>query len=242
MCPGHGAWLFWPAFRAVIGISCGSRIFTYDGRLAAFLFTLQIGGIDLKAKVPDHTSPLQAHQAIIYTSAANSNVDAAAAAAAGPYAVAPEYGASWTSPGTLTLHLPTHPDFAATPAPDAVKQMPLGLVKGGRLGWVLGQGRVSNWYDHPLEILMDPQLRPDEPDVPAVTRYMLVVRPPKEPMQADYVHTVSFRKEYPDGEAELVYEHTRWGMLPACAMHALCNHRFSTKQCSCFCEGFGSPY
>jgi len=54
---------------------------------------------------------------------------------------------------------------------------------------------------------MEPEL--GDPDAPAVTRPMLVVRPRKEPIPADYVHQVAFRRAYPDRECELVYTHMR---------------------------------
>lgn len=165
------------------------------------------------ARMPARAKPLERHQLIVFTSACNSNVPAEAAAAAGPYNLAAEYGTSWAAgtPGQLIVQLPAHPDFPQLAEDGASdRTVKLGIAKGGKLGWVLGEGRVSNWYDHPLEITVEPKVDPSEPDGPVETRHMLVVRPRKEPMQMDYVHTITFRRAYPGGEAELVYEHPRW--------------------------------
>ncbi|GFH27645.1 uncharacterized protein HaLaN_26003, partial [Haematococcus lacustris] len=69
-------------------------------------------------------------------------------------------------------------------------------------------------YDHPVELLMAPRVNMADPDAAVETRGLLVVRPAKTPLlNVDHVHTISFRREYPDGEVELVYTHTRYRLV-----------------------------
>jgi len=172
--------------------------------------SVQVGDIELRAELPHRCTPLEAHQVTVLSSAYNTVPDAAARASAAGR-LAPDFGISW-SPATvseLRARIPMHPDVASSSSLPRGQPDVVGVVRGGRLGWVLGEGRVSGWYDHPVEICMDPQLTGD-PDAPATTRAMLASRPPKEPLtDVDHMHTVSFRRSYPDGEMQLVYEHDR---------------------------------
>eukprot|EP00967_Tisochrysis_lutea_P101571 scaffold152523_cov19-Tisochrysis_lutea.AAC.1 len=80
---------------------------------------------------------------------------------------------------SIQVLLPAHLGYGTGP--------PLGVLRGGRLGWVLGQDRVTNWYDHPLDITLEPRMQEDA-DAPVVTTNMLVVRPRKDVIIADKVH------------------------------------------------------
>ncbi len=67
-------------------------------------------------------------------------------------------------------------------------------------------------YDHPLKWdPLDAKLCPEDPDKLVDTNGLaLVVRPRKDVLHGvDHVHSISFRKDYPDGEAELQYQHVR---------------------------------
>lgn len=157
--------------------------------------------MELLAQVSASTSALKSSQVVVLPSACNS-VAPHVAAAAPSGMLAPEFGIHWPTPSQLHLSLPAHPGFTPHGPP------PLDMLRGGELGWVLGPGRVSNWYDHPLAITVEPELQADV-DVP-VTRAMLVVRPRMEAISVDDVHLIAFRKAYPGRECELVYTHTRW--------------------------------
>lgn len=167
------------------------------------LCIVQIGSVELYSPITEQTEVcLQNHQLITQLSAYNAHVSAADARLGGS-GLAPQYGCQWVSPGTLSVRIPIHLDHAQ---PGTA----VGVVKGGKLGWILGEGKVSNWYDHPLEINMDPIIHAEDPDGMFECRHMLVVRPKKEPLtNVDHVHTISFRREYPDGEVTLVYTHPR---------------------------------
>ncbi|KAL6756657.1 hypothetical protein V8C86DRAFT_2644588 [Haematococcus lacustris] len=176
--------------------------------------SIQVGGVAFFTRTPARVEALRQHQVVVLMSAYNSNVDAAAAKGSG-YQLAPEYGVKWASPSQLEVTVPTHPGFGGHPG------AALTAVQGGVLGWTLGPGRVANWYDHPVELLMEPRVNMADPDAAVETRGLLVVRPAKTPLlNVDHVHTISFRREYPDGEVELVYTHTRPFVLKAYSMRS----------------------
>lgn len=176
------------------------------------------------AKLPAREQYLEEQQLVMQLSAYNNDVGAAAAASSVACKLAAGYGVAWTSPAQLELLAPAHPDYLE---PGATRPTPLvmGVVKGGKLGWVLGEGRVSNWYDHPLEVDVDPKLDIDDPDNLVETQHMLVVRPRKPPpVLVDHVHTVSFARSYPGGEPELVYTHATPFVLQAYGFRSCGNY------------------
>ncbi|KAG2491383.1 hypothetical protein HYH03_010175 [Edaphochlamys debaryana] len=191
-------------------------------RIYAFEFTavaagcasrsIQIGMLDLFARSAAHTADLGKHQVVVLPSAYNSAVSAAQAAWP-PGELAPVWGISWPEAGALQFVIPQN-------------ARGYGVVTGGKVGWVQGEGRVSNWYDHPLEFDDAPTVHPDDLDLPVKpNRIHLVVRPRKEVLTGvDHVHSMSFRREYPGGEAELVHTYTRPFALKAYAITSAENY------------------
>eukprot|EP00200_Dunaliella_tertiolecta_P006306 CAMPEP_0202355414 /NCGR_PEP_ID=MMETSP1126-20121109/10320_1 /ASSEMBLY_ACC=CAM_ASM_000457 /TAXON_ID=3047 /ORGANISM="Dunaliella tertiolecta, Strain CCMP1320" /LENGTH=984 /DNA_ID=CAMNT_0048948029 /DNA_START=163 /DNA_END=3117 /DNA_ORIENTATION=- len=176
--------------------------------------SIQVGDVELLAKLPARNSPLQQSQLVVLASACNS-VSPATACATPCGSPAADYGIHWPDPDLLQVLLPAHLGYGTGP--------PLGVLRGGRLGWVLGQDRVTNWYDHPLDITLEPRMQEDA-DAPVVTTNMLVVRPRKDVIIADKVHQVTFRPAYPARECELQYTHTRPVTIKAYGMRSCPNY------------------
>ena len=152
----------------------------------------QVGNVEFLARLPERTQYLEEHQVIVLPSA---YLDS-------------KSPVTWSSSGSMDLQLPLHPKIVMSKDLPAIGE--LGIAIGGILAWTTGDGRVSNWYDHPLERKYDnPRLTLQDPDDIFEWYHMLCVRPAKQPILVDGVHTIPYRMEYAMGEAELVYTHPR---------------------------------
>ena len=192
---------------------------------------MQVGDIELHAHMPEGLRPLQQHQLVVLPSACDSTESSAPSTTG--------FGVSWPSSDQLAVVTPAHPDFDQGKGGAGV--LPVGVALRGELGWVLGEGKVSNWYDWPLAIKPEPKVT-DDLDAPVTTQPMLAVRPRKEIVLIDEVHKVSFRNEYNGNEQELVCVYPRCVCVCVCVCVTVCacvrvcvRPRTSTGTCVWLC-------